>query len=101
MADLYEMSVEDLPTACPLAEAQVEPETAQQAVCNVLLNRVKKRTSPSIRDVILKPNQFSWTNPDDVNFQKVFTAKTDSQDSWARAAKLAEMALAKTLRGSQ
>jgi Tfp pilus assembly protein PilP len=35
--------------------------------------------------VILKPNQFSWTNPNDVNFEKVFAAKTDGPESWGQA----------------
>ncbi len=97
MADLHEMSDEGLLTACLWAEARGEPVEGQQAVCNVILNRVKKRMAPSIRDVILKPNQFSWTNPNDVNFKKVFTAKTDSPESWERASKIAQMALANTL----
>jgi spore germination cell wall hydrolase CwlJ-like protein len=97
MPDLHELSDEDLLTACLWAEARGEPENGQHAVCNVILNRVKKKMAPSIRDVILKPNQFSWTNPNDVNFKKVFTAKTDSPESWARAIKIAQMALANTL----
>lgn len=84
-------------TACLWAEARGEPEDGQQAVCSVILNRVKKRMAPSIRDVILKPKQFSWTDPADVNFKKVFTAKTDSPESWARATKIAQMALGNTL----
>ncbi len=97
MADLHEMSHVELLTACLWAEARGEPEDGQQAVCNVILNRVKKRMAPSIRDVILKPKQFSWTDPADVNFKKVFIAKTDSPESWARATKIAQTALADTL----
>jgi len=97
MADLHEMSDEVLLTACLWAEARGEPEDGQQAVCNVIFNRVKKRMAPSVRDVILKPKQFSWTDPADVNFKKVFTAKTANPESWARATKIAQMALANTL----
>jgi spore germination cell wall hydrolase CwlJ-like protein len=97
MAALKDLSDEELLTACLWAEARGEPETGQQAVCNVILNRVKKRMAPSIRDVILKPKHFSWTDPADVNFNKVFTAKNDSPESWARATKIAQTALANTL----
>lgn len=51
----------------------------------------------SIRDVILRPKQFSWTDPHDVNYTKVFTAKTDNPESWERARKIAQMALAEAL----
>lgn len=63
MGNLKDLSDEELLTACLWAEARCEPENGQQAVCNVILNRVKKRMAPSIRDVILKPDQFSWTKP--------------------------------------
>lgn len=85
MADLHEISDEELLTAYLWAEARGEPEDGQQTVCSVMLNRVKKKVAPSIRDVILKPNQFSWTNPNDVNFEKVFTAKTDGPESWGQS----------------
>ncbi len=97
MAELTDLSDEELLTACLWAEARGEPENGQHAVCNVILNRVKKRMAPSIRDVILKPKQFSWTDPHDVNYDKVFKAKTDNPASWARATKIAQMALSNTL----
>ena len=97
MENLNDLSDEELLIACLWAEARGEPESGQQAVCNVILNRVKKRMAVSIRDVILKRNQFSWTNPNDVNYKKVFTAQTDSPESWGRASKIAHMALANTL----
>lgn len=93
MADLDEWLDEDLLTACLWAEARGEPEEGQRAVCNVIVNRVKKRMAPSIRDVILRPKQFSWTDPNDVNYKKVFTAKTDSPQGWERAQKIAKSAL--------
>jgi len=97
MPDLSELSDEDLLTACLWAEARGEPENGQQPVCNVIFNRVKKKMAPSIRDVILKPKQLSWTDPHDVNYNQMFTAKNDSPGNWARATKIAQMALADTL----
>ena len=90
-------SDEDLLIACLWAEACGEPEEGQKAVCNVILNRVKKQMAPSIRDVILKPKQFSWTDTQDVNYKKVFSAKTDSPSGWERAQKIAQMVLAEAL----
>ena len=97
MPDLKDLSDEDLLTACLWAEARGESEEGQKAVCNVILNRVKKRMAPSIRSVILKPKQCSWTDPQDVNYKKVFTAKTDNLGSWERARNIAQMALAEAL----
>lgn len=97
MPDLKDFSDEDLLTACLWAEARGEPEEGQRAVCNVIVNRVKKRMADSIRGVILKPKQFSWTDPQDVNYKKVFTAKTDNPESWERAHKIAQTALAEAL----
>ncbi|MGH7831235.1 MAG: cell wall hydrolase [Candidatus Binatia bacterium] len=97
MPDLNDFSDEDLLTACLWAEARGETEEGQSAVCNVILNRVKKNMAPSIRAVILKPKQFSWTDPQDVNHRKVFTARTDSPQSWERAQNIAQMALAEAL----
>ena len=91
MSELKNLSDEDLLTACLWAEARGEPENGQQAVCNV-----KKRLAPRIADVILKPNQFSWTNPQDVNYKKVFTAKMDNPTSWERPSKIPRLALADT-----
>jgi spore germination cell wall hydrolase CwlJ-like protein len=42
MSELKNLSDEDLLTACLWAEARGEPENGQQAVCNVVFNRVKK-----------------------------------------------------------
>jgi spore germination cell wall hydrolase CwlJ-like protein len=97
MPDLNEFSDEDLLTACLWAEARGEPEDGQKAVCSVIQNRVKKHMALSIRAVILKPKQFSWTDPNDVNFSKVFTARTDSPASWERASRIAQSALADNL----
>jgi spore germination cell wall hydrolase CwlJ-like protein len=97
MEDLHQLSEEELLTACLWAEARGEPEQGQQAVCNVILNRVKKRMAGSISAVILQPNQFSWTNSQDANFLKVFTAKTKDPAGWNRANAIALTALGGTL----
>ena len=47
--------------------------------------------------MILKPNQFSWTAPADVNYKKVFTAKTDNPKGWERAERITQTALAGVL----
>jgi spore germination cell wall hydrolase CwlJ-like protein len=97
MSSLSELSQEDLLTACLWAEARGEPEEGQTGVCNVILNRVKKRMAANISAVILQPNQFSWTDPNDVNFSKVFTAKTKDPNGWERAQRITQTALAGTL----
>ena len=61
MPTLTDWSAEDLLTACLWAGARGEPEEGQVAVCNVIVNRVKKKMAPGIRHVILEPRQFSWT----------------------------------------
>ena len=95
--DLDSLSDEELLTACLWAEARGEPEEGQQAVCNVILNRVRKGMATSCRAAILKPHQFSWTDSSDPNFAKVFTAATDAPESWARALGIARSSLAGTL----
>jgi uncharacterized protein (TIGR02594 family) len=97
MGVLGDLTAEELLTACLWAEARGEPEAGQEGVCNVILNRVQKGMGQSIKDVILQPKQFSWTNPDDVNFKKVFTARTDDPTGWVRAQTICRRALAGTL----
>jgi spore germination cell wall hydrolase CwlJ-like protein len=94
MVELRDMNDEELLTACLWAEARGEPEAGQEGVCNVIRHRVTKRMGESLNAVILKPNQFSWTNPNDVNHKKVFTAKTDDPTGWIRAQNIARRALA-------
>jgi spore germination cell wall hydrolase CwlJ-like protein len=43
MADLREISDQELLTAYLWAEARGEPEDGQQTVCSVMLNRVKEK----------------------------------------------------------
>ena len=81
-------------TACIWSEARGEPREGQEAVCNVVLNRVKKGMGKAISEVILKPNQFSWTNPGDPNLVKVFHAEDNYPRTWLRAQVIAQMALA-------
>jgi len=94
MPDLKEMSDQELLTACLWAEARGEPTKGQAGVCNVILNRVRKRMAKNIRDVILAPQQFSWTDPADVNYSKVFTACTSDPIGWQRAMDISTQALA-------
>ena len=54
MADLPEMSHEELLSVRLWAEPLVEIEEGQKAVCSVILNRVKKHMAPSIRDDLHK-----------------------------------------------
>lgn len=68
MADLHDLSDEDLLTACFWAEARGEPTDRQKAVCNVILKRLKKRIAPAIPNVILKPEQFYWTDAANINY---------------------------------
>lgn len=84
-------------TACLWAEARGETVEGQKAVCNVILNRVAKRVRPTLRAVIMQPNQFSWTNPTDVNFAKVLSAEVDEPSSWERANTIAKAGLNGTL----
>ena len=48
-------------------EARSEPQVGQVAVAHVTLNRAKKEDL-SIKDVIHKPNQFSWTRKQEAYF---------------------------------
>ncbi len=97
IGNLSSLTDEELLTACLWAEARGEPKDGQQAVCNVVLNRVRKGMAPDLRAVILKPRQFSWTDPNDPNFRKVFTAAQDAPGAWSRALDIAQSALAGTL----
>jgi spore germination cell wall hydrolase CwlJ-like protein len=98
MPDLNDLSDADLLTACLWAEARGEPEDGQQGVCNVILNRVKKGMASDLRKVILQPRQFSWTNPDDPNYPKVFQAIDVAEPvGWDRAKRIAQTALNGTL----
>lgn len=70
MADFSILTDDQLLALCIKSEAAGEPIIGQLAVGYVVLNRVKRQTwyGLSIREVILKPWQFSWFNnpPDDL-----------------------------------
>ena len=101
MIELRDLSEEDLLTACIWAEARGEPIEGQEAVCSVILNRVKKRMAGSIRAAILKLRQFSWTSPTDPNYSAVLDiVKCKTRDhnfhpsaSWATAKRISVDAL--------
>lgn len=77
-------------TACIWAEARGEPVEGQEAVCNVILNRVRKRMGKDIKAVILAPFQFSWTIPSDPNHKKVFYAEDKYPRPWNMALMIAQ-----------
>ena len=66
-------------------EARGEGEKGMQAVANVIMNRVKKGGwyGASIKDVCLKPYQFSCWNEGDPNREKILNA-TPAQLKTAR-----------------
>ena len=45
----------------------------------------------------MQPRQFSWTDPGDPNFSKVFAASQSAPDAWNRALGIAQRGLAGTL----
>lgn len=77
-------------------EARGEGQQGMQAVANVIMNRVKAGSwyGASVKDVCLKPYQFSCWNDNDVN-KLIITQATDAQLKPAR--KIAEQAIAGTL----
>lgn len=67
-------------------EARGEGMQGMQAVGNVIMNRVKQGGwyGASVKDVVLKPYQFSCWNEGDPNRQKILNA-TDAQLATARS----------------
>ena len=58
-------------TACGWAEAREEGEAGIQAVINMVMNRVRAGLAPTVKEAILEPRQFAWTNPDDEQYAAV------------------------------
>ncbi len=75
-------------------EARGEGNAGIQAVANVIMNRVKAGTwyGAGVKDVVLKPRQFSCWNEGDPNRAKML-AVTDSDISFRNAKYLAEQAV--------
>jgi len=93
--DLQHLSDVDLLTACIWAEARGEPLLGKVAVCNVVQNRAAG--GKTIHDVILAPRQFSWTDPNDPNYQAVLYCLKPTPvplSQWATSATIARLALA-------
>ena len=69
-----EFSDEELLFMLAFGEARGEPVECQIGVCHVAVNRAKRPGwwGKTLREVILKPYQFSSFNEDDPNFQKLF-----------------------------
>lgn len=93
LEQLESLGTRDLIATCLWAEARGEPKEGQQAVCNVILNRVRRGMAPNIRRAILAPRQFSWTSPRDVNHAKALQAKEQDPQGWERAEKIASLAM--------
>lgn len=94
---LERLSPLDLLTACIWAEARGEILEGQVAVCNVVLNRAVRRT---IKEVILQPAQFSWTNEKDPNYGAVIAqiqGRSAEQSLWHTAAVIAALGIARAL----
>lgn len=93
--DLTKLGTGILLTATIYAEARGEPHEGRVAVCNVVLNRFRKGMATSIKDVILKPKQFSWTDPRDPNHEAIARMLgTDVDSVWAECREIAALALA-------
>jgi len=79
-------------------EARGEGITGMQAVCNVVMNRVRRGgwygVTPS--EVCKKPSQFSCWNSNDPNFPKLMTVD-ESNKEFAQAKQLATLAVQGTL----
>lgn len=77
-------------------EARGEGIKGMQAVANVVMNRVKAGGwyGASVKDVVLKPKQFSCWNENDPN-RAIILAANDAQLAQARS--IAEQAIAGTL----
>lgn len=76
---------------CIKSEAQGEPLIGQLAVAYVVFNRVAAQTwfGKDIREVILKPFQFSWFNPGQDQLAALEIAKT-LDPSYVMMAELAQ-----------
>lgn len=76
-------------------EARGEGSRGMQAVCNVVMNRVKKGGwyGATPKEVCLKKNQFSCWNSNDPNYSKL-KAVTESNAQFALALQLASAAVA-------
>lgn len=76
-------------------EARGEGREGMQAVCNVVMNRVKRGGwyGATPKEVCLKKNQFSCWNSNDPNYKKLL-AVTDSDSQFALAKTLAALAVA-------
>lgn len=92
--NLNSLETLDLLTACIWAESRGEPMEGRTGVCNVVLNRVRKGMGLTIRAVILKPMQFSWTRPGNPNLVAVQEELQKPSISWANCHAIARRALA-------
>lgn len=69
----------DILTRTLYGEARGEPTQGKIAVAHVILNRVKANSwyGNTVKDVCLKPSQFSCWNPNDPNLPKIKAVTLD------------------------
>lgn len=75
-----------------LFEARGEPDEGVAAVGWVVLNRLDDERWPgeeSLNSIILAPNQFSWTRPDDPQHRLAFAPWERFPREWRRAKEIA------------
>ena len=94
---LRSWSTKTLLAASCYAKAQGEGIEGLRAVAHVVVNRVKRKEKDA-RDIILAPQQFSWTNPTDPNLWRVLEQVgkegDDQEDEWKEASEIALRVLA-------
>lgn len=99
------LSIEEQPPSLLLAmalwgEARGEGPLGMLAVAQVILNRAKKRTEvvpglshgEAIKEVILRPKQFSCFNKDDPNREKLLVPHKHEPEVWGVAVAVASLA---------
>ncbi len=83
MTMLSQLSIHDLFACCLYGEARGEPEEGKRAVAGVIQNRSQRR-GQTLRQVILAPKQFSWTDPKDPNYSVTINAYKKQAALWLK-----------------
>lgn len=84
----------DLMARTAWGEARNQGERGMQAICNVIMNRADNPTwwGHNVKEVCLKPYQFSCWLPSDPNFAKLKAVGLEDKQ-YAQAYELAQLAL--------